>query len=419
MSLIFIELSLNFKEDGGMYLWIKSGLGPKYGFLGAWFYWACNFFYYPGILTFLAIAISYILGNHALASNPHFIACTVIIGFWIAVLMNMFGLQYVAKLASFCGGLNLAMILFIIVCGAIFHYYHYSAATTFSWQTFWPHQGIVSNLSNLAILMFALTGLELIPTLAGSVRNPQRTLPVGLFICTILLIVLYMTGTVMTQFIMPADKLTGATGLFDVFATISQTLHIVLLVKLLISAIVIVDICALILWLIAPTIMFFECVEGDILPEWLRRLNHNHIPMNSLLLQGALITILILLTTYLPGVNDMYMVLILMASVVYFLPCVLLCISYFNMRRKNTLAKTIFGFKTAIVLSILSLLSLVFGIVITFVPESGLHTTQAIVVYEAELIGGPILFILAGYWIYRHKSRQQAADSLLPEVNFE
>lgn len=201
LSMMIIELSLNFDDDGGVYLWTKHGIGSKSSFLTAWFYWVNNLFYYPGLLTFIAANLAYLVGHKELATNHNYITAVVIIGFWSAVILNILGMQRIAKLASFSGILSIGLTVLLIIAGFSYLGIYQHSATSFALASFIPQGSVVDNLSNLALLMFALTGMELIPTIAKSIDRPERNLPRAIIICSIVLSALYIVGTLATNII--------------------------------------------------------------------------------------------------------------------------------------------------------------------------------------------------------------------------
>lgn len=126
------------------------------------------------------------------------------------------------------------------------------------------------------------------------------------------------------------------------------------------------------IWLLAPVIMFFKCTPKGILPDWLHKTGKHDSPKNALIFMGILVTIIVLLTNFLPSVNVMYQVLILMATVLYFIPYLYLVLAYIKLM--DSRYKYIFG--------ILVFISTSLGILFSFQPPSDLQTTHEIWVYE-------------------------------------
>ena len=405
LSLIIIELSLNYKgKNGGIYLWTKDGLGEKAGFLNAWLYWINNVFYYPGLLTFVAVNFTYVFGRPDLANNRHFIFAVVVIFFWTAVILNIKGIKWLTKVTSLSGLFNFRLALFIVIAGFYYIVCHGSSATNFAPHNFIPHANIWRSLSNFSILIFALSGVELIPAFAKSIEKPEKNLVRAIIIGGIVLVVLYIFGTIAVNLILSPAELNDTTGLIAAISALTNKLHwSIWVAKFLILSFIMVEFGSLNLWLIAPTIMFFHCSEPGILPKWLQRINRNYIPANALVFQGIMVTVIALLTQYMPTVNAMYLILVLMATILYFLTYIILVIAYLRIRKKNILTKTILSDTQAKIAASLVFASVALGIFLSFVPTSDLTTSRQIVIYELELIGGPVVFIIIGAMIYAHR----------------
>ncbi len=401
-ALIISELSNLYPEMGGMYAWIKHGLGKEAAFISAWCYWVVNFFYYPAILTFFASNFAYALLRPQLANNELFVTLVVIITFWILTIALLGGLK-VSKWMTETGGIIGSLIPILLLMGlggfALFYFHH--SMTPISLQSLLPNQNIMGNLSTLSILMFAMAGLEVVPTFASSVHNPHRNLPRGLIISAILIFACYTLGTVAMNIIATPAEIQKTTGLISTFALINGRLHMTWLTEILACLLSFAELAALSLWIIAPAVMFFQCTEGKVLPPWLKKTNRHNMPVNAFILQAILVSVVILLTTLLPSVADMYQVLVLMTTALYFLPYVLLIFAYFRIKNRNLSTPDLIpgGRASAYGLGILTLISLLFGIGFCFVPTAGM-SPHALFVYEAELIGGPVILVVAGMLFY-------------------
>jgi uncharacterized membrane protein YbhN (UPF0104 family) len=47
--------------------------------------------------------------------------------------------------------------------------------------------------------------------------------------------------------------------------------------------------------------------------------------------------------------------------------------------------------------------AVLFGILISFVPSSDLKTNHSVLLYEIELITGPLLFLIVGWLLYKFR----------------
>ena len=80
-----------------------------------------------------------------------------------------------------------------------------------------PHGGIFHSLSTLTIIMFAMAGIEIIPTFANSVKDASATLYKGLSIAAVLLVLLYILGTIAISIVVPKSQINSAAGLMQTF----------------------------------------------------------------------------------------------------------------------------------------------------------------------------------------------------------
>ena len=221
MALMSAQLCRLYPKEGGIYAWIRESLGERSGFIVAWLYFINNVFYYPAILIFLATNFAYFLGKPALATNNHFVCAVVLIFFWMIVLISLFGLR-VNKWLSEYGGIlgSVFPALLIIGLGIAMVVTTHHSATTFNWHTLISNHHLSHNLANLTMIMFALTGVEIIPTFANAVKNPKRDLYFGLIIGASLLVVFYVFGTIALNTILSPEQIQKTSGLIHAFALV-------------------------------------------------------------------------------------------------------------------------------------------------------------------------------------------------------
>jgi amino acid transporter len=181
LVVIAVQLSRKYPDEGGMYAWTTRALGEKSGFMVAWLYWVNTIFYYPAILIFLATNFAYFIGRPDLIINHYYILIVVLTSFWLITFISFYGLKankYLVDIGEILGSFIPAIA--IIVLGFAVYFMSGTSATDFSTSNLLPHSNILNNLSTLTIIMFAMAGIEIIPTFANSVKNPRKNLFYGL-----------------------------------------------------------------------------------------------------------------------------------------------------------------------------------------------------------------------------------------------
>lgn len=402
LSIMIAQLSRQFPQEGGIYAWVRQGMGEKSGFLTAWFYWVNAIFFYPAVLIFLSGNVAYLIGKPELANSPAFVTPCVIIMFWAIIFFCIFGLRVVKWVVNI-GGVFGAMVpaAFLIFFGAL-AYIKYGSATPITFSAIAPNGRVMDNLSSLALIMFAMSGSEIIPTFANSVRNPKRDLYIGVILGTVLILILYILGTLSMNVLNSPDNVQKASGLIQSFAIVDQKFNIPWFTKLISFLFVLAETAAISIWIIAPAVMFFKCTPNGVLPKWLHKTDKHGTPVNAVIFQGILASLIMLVTNLLPSVNAMYQVLALMATVLFFIPYLFLAIAYVKLMPQLKM-NNLWG----MIMAIAVFVSVVFGIVISFVPSSDLTTLSSKLIYEIELIAGTFIFVILGYWLYHFRVKNK------------
>ncbi|MCX7125233.1 MAG: APC family permease [Gammaproteobacteria bacterium] len=390
------HLNKLFPEEGGIYAWTRRSLGEKSGFIVAWLYFINNVLYYPAVLIFLATTFAYFLGKPALADNSHFICIVVLVAFWLLVVISLYGLR-VTKIISEYGGIIGSIIpaILIIVLGFMFYYTTKESATHFTLDTLFSGHHLSHSMANLTMIMFAMTGVEIIPTFANVVKNPKRDIYFGLIIGASVMIALYILGTIALNIILSPGDIRKASGLMNAFQLVFLLFHMQWMTRVIAFMLVFAELAVVSIWLVAPIVMFFKCTPKGLLPNWFHKTNKNNAPTNALLFVGLLVTIILLTTSLLPAVNDVYQILVLMSVLLAFIPYLFLLAAYVKNLQSISGNKFLHYFFVGSVF-----FSLVLGIVFSFQLPSNITTLSDKIFYESELFFGPIISILVGYIIY-------------------
>lgn len=193
--LCFAEAGSRVSRSGGAYAYIEDAFGPFPGFLASvllWFGW--------GILSNAAVAIALVeLLAYAFpvfdGILPRSLFLVGLFGGLAAI--NIHGVQSGVRFAVFSTYAKLVPLIVLVVFGV------------FSIQR--EHLAIVEmpSLSSLGagtlLLVFAFGGAELALNAGGEIKNPSRTVPLGLLIGIGIVFVLYMAIQGVAQGVMGPD----------------------------------------------------------------------------------------------------------------------------------------------------------------------------------------------------------------------
>lgn len=401
LAIITAQMSRAYPDEGGIYAWTRRTLGEGKGFIVAWLYWVNNIFFYPAVLIFLASNLAYVIGKPELTSNTTYITSVTLIAFWVIVAISILGLKINKYLVSAGGIFGGFLPILLLITFSIIAYIKWGvSATNFNFHQFIPGGQIKDNLSSLAMIMFAMAGVEVTATFANRVERPKRDLYVGLLLASAIIFILYVAGTLAMNILITPNAIQKTSGLMQSFATVDNLFHISWFTPVVGAFLTFAELAAVVVWLLAPVVMFFKCTPKNILPSWMHETDKNGTPVKALVLQGAIVSFVMIITCLLPSVNAMYEVLVLMSTILYFIPYLFLAIVYFRSIKNIGTNKWL-----GILLSIGVFISVVLGIAVSFIPPSDLKNMHDITLYEIELILGPVLFIGLGGLLYRRNNQ--------------
>ncbi len=399
LAIISAQMSRAYPEEGGLYAWTQHTLNQKQGFMVAWIYWINNIFFYPAILIFLATNFAYLIGRPELTESTPYMITTTLVGFWLIVFISFFGLKASKYFVNIGGILGLFIpVVLLIIFGGLTYFYFGGSATNFSLHSFIPSGKFIHNISSLTMIMFAMAGVEVIATFANRVSRPRRDLYLGLLIGSVLIFALYVIGTLAMNVLAAPDTVRQTSGIMQAFSIVDQKFDLSWVSQSIAGCLTFAELGAVVVWLLAPVIMFFKCTPRGILPDWMHKVDKKGTPFNAILFQGVLVSIVIIITSVLPSVNAMYQVLVLMATILYFIPYLFLAVAYTRSMKTIGVNKYV-GYILAAGLFI----SITLGIAASFFPSEDLKTSHDIFMYEAELILGPLLLIGIGDLLYRFR----------------
>src|SRR3990167_2781321 len=114
VSLVSAELATAWPETGGLYVWVREAFGKEIGFLTIWLQWFYNIAWYPTIMSFIAVSISYMI-NPALSHNKLFMICVVMFVFWGCTWVNCLGMRFSSWVSNFSAVVGTLIPMFFIV----------------------------------------------------------------------------------------------------------------------------------------------------------------------------------------------------------------------------------------------------------------------------------------------------------------
>lgn len=290
-GLIAAELGSTYPEQGGIYVWIKKGLGKKWAARSTWYYWVSLPLWVPAIY----IAIAEIVG-HMFFPNMSLWAQILlgIIMIWVAVGINLCPLRVSKWVPNFGTLTRLIVIIGMIATAVIYFFKNGRFANEINFTNIMPD--LNAAIVFIPIIIYNLEGCELISAASGEMKNPARDIPKAVILSAIAIASLYLITTFAVWVVIPISKINVASGILQVF-TITFSGHwmqqvITVVLGLFISSTLFAEIVA---WNLGMNRTVAEAANNGELPKILGKMTKNMAPIGASIVSGIISTVVIII----------------------------------------------------------------------------------------------------------------------------
>jgi amino acid transporter len=196
LAFVSSELGAMVPEAGGLYRWIRRGMGEYWSFQAGW-WWSLSL--YVDSAVYVALALDYMQAKWGFGGAERAAIGIAIVA--VFTFINIRGLELTGwSLTIIQIGVMVPLLVFTvwgIVAGS---------GNPFS-PVLVPGESFLTSLNlGLAIMMWMYSGWESMSTLAGEIENPQRVIPRALMIGTPIVIATYFIT------VFAAIRVAGTTG---------------------------------------------------------------------------------------------------------------------------------------------------------------------------------------------------------------
>ena len=189
IMLCYVEIGSRVTSSGGSYAYVEAAFGKFAGFIINWL-----FFFGWGVLG--SAAVIQIIADSLSVLFPIFTLPLVRAGLFFVLLafmvtLNIRGTKDSVRFLKFITIIKLLPLLGIIIFGL-----GYVKTANLHWE----HLPTLKTFGDTAlILFFAFAGFETSLNVSGELKNPKRTVPLGIFLGGMLVLVVYILLQTVTQ----------------------------------------------------------------------------------------------------------------------------------------------------------------------------------------------------------------------------
>ncbi len=396
VALVAAELATTYPEAGGVYAWVKRGYGAKYGFLAVWMDWVENVVWFPTVLSFVAATIAYVV-SPSLDENKFFMVTVMLVVYWGATFVNFFGMKASGLISSvgtiagtiIPGSLLIVMAVAWLVMGK-------GVQFTVSWDAFIPDMKL-SNLSFFAGVILGYVGIEMAAFHAREARDPRRDYPKAILLSVVIIVALFMMGSLAIAVVVPAKEISLVAGLMQAMEKFFDPFGLRWLVPLLAVLVAAGGIAQISTWLVGPSKGLLATARDGSLPPALEKVNRAHMPVPILVAQGLVSTFFVLLFLLVPNANSFYWILSALTAQITVIMYILMFASAIRLRYRDPGAARPYrvpGGKAGMwIVAGLGLVASFFAFFLGFVPPVEVQT-GGLIGFEAFLVMGIVALSL-------------------------
>lgn len=406
-ALVSAELASGWSEEGGVFRWVTEAFGEKVGFTAIWLQWVQNIFWYPTVLAFAAGTLAYLFLDPTLANNPLYNIAIILIIYWGSTFINLKGMRASGRLSS--SGSFFGTILpgvLIIILGLIWWFSNKPLAFAMQNSSWIPDLTSFSNLSLLAGILLLFAGMEVNSVHVLEVKNPKRSFPIAILFSVVIIFGIFFLGALSVAAVVPKEKLSLTAGIMQAFTDFLRPFNLRWLLPVIGLFVAYGTIGGVAAWIVGPSKGVFATSQYGLIPPFLSHANKAGVPVNILIVQGIIVSILSLVYLIEPTVNNAFFLLTDLTVILYLIMYVLLFAAAIYLRYKRPEVKRMYhipGGKFGIwLVGGVGILGALFAIFVGFFPPVQLTFTHP-GFYVSFLVVGVVLVLIIPQIIYGMK----------------
>ncbi len=324
LALVFARLSRFNPAAGGPYAFTREAYGDLAAFLVAWGYWISVWCANAALaVAFVGYLDPFI---PSVVRHPASAAALAVTAVWFLTGVNAWGVRSAGRVQLATTALKILPLALIGVAGIFWIDPSHFAVTAAS------PAAVASGLTSSATLtLWAFLGLECATIPAGSIRNPERTIPRATIVGTLLASLIYITSTVGVIGVLEPSSLGQSTA---PFADAARVLFGSRAAELVALGAAISCFGALNGWILVVGQLPMAAAQDGLFPSAFARLSWRGTPVVGMLIAGVLTTGLIAMN-FTRSLVDLFTFVILLATLSTLVPYTFCSLAGFILARQD------------------------------------------------------------------------------------
>jgi APA family basic amino acid/polyamine antiporter len=309
LALVFARLSRQLPATGGLYAYTRAAFGDFAGFLVAWGYWLST------VITLGALAVA-MVGYldpfiPSIVRAPGAAAVLAVMAIWVVIGFNVVGVALAGRVQIVTTILKL-MPLVVVGIGGLFFF----RADVFTMPPTDTTPASTQFVTVVTLTLWAFLGLECATIPAGSVRDPERTIPRATIVGTVVTAIIYVVSTVGVMSLVAPDALAKSTAPFadaatGLFGSIGG--------QLVAAGAAISCLGALNGWVLMAGQLPMAAANDHLFPPAFGRLSSRGTPARAMIVAGLISSVLVAMN-YSRGLVELFTFIILLSTLSTLVP---------------------------------------------------------------------------------------------------
>lgn len=277
LSLVFASLCHAYPKTGGPHVYVAETFGKHWAFFSGWTYWVISWVSSTAVIVSSIGYLTPIL-NHWI--DPSYYLVLEIVLLLTITFLNLKGVSSAGKAEFFLTLMKFVPLVLLPIAGLwYFDIANFTVSTTA--QSLTPTE----TLARVTLLtLWGFIGLESATTPAGSVDNPQKTIPKAIVIGTLLVALLYFLNSVGIMGMLPGEALSKSNAPYVDATQVIFGGHWHIVISVMAS---IVCIGTLNAWMLASGQIALGLAQDKLLPAYFGKTNDKDAPYVALLISAV------------------------------------------------------------------------------------------------------------------------------------
>ncbi len=403
------ELGSAWPDEGGIYVWVREAMGPRWGTMTAWLYWVNVAYWAPSVFVLFAGTLRTVFWTGMSRTWEEII---VIVLLWAIVGVGVLPITLSKWVPNASAAAKVIVLVVLGVAGVAFAIKN-GTANTFAlsqWKPSWS-----ANYSFLPIIIYSYMGFELMNSAGSAMRQPKRDVPKMIVIAGVLILGVYVFATFGILASLKLADLSIVTGIADAMKLSFQSvikgqnwLYDTFMVVLLFTFF-----GNMVTWSIGANHSMGSTGLDKTAPGVFGHVNRRFLtPDYAFVLWGVIATVVTIVNYSLFATKEsVFWTIFALSSIVFLIPYLLMFPALLVLRAKHPdkpRPYTVPGGKAGAWLwTVLCEVGIAFTIVLFFyvVPDGTPKTT-----YWSITGGGTLLSIIVGFLLYRRVTKPTNGD---------